>query len=195
MNQAKGDYVSEEDEIAAMEAGYRKILASLGEDIEREGLIDTPKRAAKAMHFITQGYRQDIDELINRAVFTSDTDEMVIVHNIELYSLCEHHMMPFIGKAHVAYIPQGKVLGLSKIARIIDYYARRLQIQEVLTKQVANCVNEAIEAQGVGVVIEAQHMCMMMRGVQKQNSIMTTSCMLGTFRSQPQTREEFLRLI
>lgn len=195
MNQAKGDYVSEEDEIAAMEAGYRKILASLGEDIEREGLIDTPKRAAKAMHFITQGYRQDIDELINGAVFTSDTDEMVIVHNIELYSLCEHHMMPFIGKAHVAYIPQGKVLGLSKIARIIDYYARRLQIQEVLTKQVANCVNEAIEAQGVGVVIEAQHMCMMMRGVQKQNSIMTTSCMLGTFRSQPQTREEFLRLI
>ncbi|TDJ43760.1 MAG: GTP cyclohydrolase I FolE [Gammaproteobacteria bacterium] len=195
MNQAKGDYVSEEDEIAAMEAGYRKILASLGEDIEREGLIDTPKRAAKAMHFITQGYRQDIDDLINGAVFTSDTDEMVIVHNIELYSLCEHHMMPFIGKAHVAYIPQGKVLGLSKIARIIDYYARRLQIQEVLTKQVANCVNEAIEAQGVGVVIEAQHMCMMMRGVQKQNSIMTTSCMLGTFRSQPQTREEFLRLI
>jgi len=187
--------VSEEDEISAMEAGYRKILASLGEDVERDGLIDTPKRAAKAMHFITQGYRQDINALVNGAVFTSDTDEMVIVHNIELYSLCEHHMMPFIGKAHVAYIPQGKVLGLSKIARIVDYFARRLQIQEVLTKQVATCVNEAIDALGVGVVIEAQHMCMMMRGVQKQNAIMTTSCMLGTFRSQPQTREEFLRLI
>ena len=128
-------------------------------------------------------------------MFTSDTDEMVIVRNIELYSLCEHHMLPFIGKAHVAYIPNGKVIGLSKIARIVDYFARRLQIQEVLTKQVASCVADAIDAQGVGVVIEAQHMCMMMRGVQKQNSIMTTSCMLGTFRAQAQTRDEFLRLI
>jgi len=185
----------DEEKIELMESRYRDIITALGEDVEREGLVDTPKRAAKAMHFITQGYRQDLDVLINNAVFTSDTDEMVIVRNIELYSLCEHHMLPFIGKAHVAYIPSGKVIGLSKIARIVDYFARRLQIQEVLTKQVAQCVGEAIDAQGVGVVIEAQHMCMMMRGVQKQNSIMTTSCMLGNFRSQAQTRDEFLRLI
>ncbi|MBT8442955.1 MAG: GTP cyclohydrolase I FolE [Gammaproteobacteria bacterium] len=191
----RGDEVSEEENIKVIEARYRDIIAALGEDVEREGLVDTPKRAANAMHFITQGYRQNLDELINNAVFTSDTDEMVIVRNIELYSLCEHHMLPFIGKAHVAYIPRGKVIGLSKIARIVDYFARRLQIQEVLTKQVATCVEEAIDAQGVGVVIEAQHMCMMMRGVEKQNSIMTTSCMLGTFRKQSQTRDEFLRLI
>lgn len=187
--------MSEEEQIKLMEARYRDIIAALGEDVDREGLADTPKRAARAMHFITQGYRENLDELINNAVFTSDTDEMVIVRNIELYSLCEHHIMPFIGQAHVAYIPNGKVIGLSKIARIVDYFARRLQIQEVLTKQVANCVSEAIDAQGVGVVIEAQHMCMMMRGVQKQNSSMTTSCMLGNFREQSQTREEFLRLI
>jgi GTP cyclohydrolase I len=185
----------DEEKLEIMEARYRDIITALGEDVEREGLVDTPKRAAKAMQFITQGYRQNLDELINNAVFTSDTDEMVIVRNIELYSLCEHHMLPFIGKAHVAYIPSGRVIGLSKIARIVDYFARRLQIQEVLTKQVAQCVGEAIDAQGVGVVIEAQHMCMMMRGVQKQNSIMTTSCMLGNFRSQAQTRDEFLRLI
>lgn len=187
--------MSEEDQINLMADRYRDIITALGEDGNREGLVDTPRRAAKAMHFITQGYRQNLDELINNAVFNSDTDEMVIVRNIELYSLCEHHMLPFIGKAHVAYIPNGKVLGLSKIARIVDYFARRLQIQEVLTKQVASCVDDAIEAQGVGVVIEAQHMCMMMRGVQKQNSIMTTSCMLGNFRKQAQTRDEFLRLI
>ena len=185
----------DEDKIEIMAARYRDIITALGEDVEREGLVDTPIRAAKAMQFITQGYRQNLDELVNNAVFTSDTDEMVIVRNIELYSLCEHHMLPFIGKAHVAYIPSGRVIGLSKIARIVDYFARRLQIQEVLTKQVAQCVGEAIDAQGVGVVIEAQHMCMMMRGVQKQNSIMTTSCMLGNFRSQAQTRDEFLRLI
>ncbi len=184
-----------ETNIEIMEAGFRDILMALGEDPAREGLIDTPRRAAKALEFITQGYRQNLEDIINGAVFTSDTDEMVIVHNIEMYSLCEHHMLPFIGKCHVAYVPQGKVLGLSKIARIVDYFAQRLQIQEILTKEVAYCVNEAINAQGVGVVIEAQHMCMMMRGVQKQNSIMTTSCMLGNFRSQPQTREEFLRLI
>jgi GTP cyclohydrolase I len=178
-----------------MAQSYRDILDALGEDTEREGLVDTPMRAAKAMHFITKGYHENLDELINNAVFTSDTDEMIIVRNIELYSLCEHHMLPFIGKAHVAYIPDGKVIGLSKIARIVDYFARRLQIQEVLTKQVAQCVEKAIDAQGVGVVIEAQHMCMMMRGVQKQNSSMTTSCMLGTFRKQAQTRDEFLRLI
>ena len=185
----------QEDSIETMTRNYHEILVALGEDPNREGLRDTPKRAAKAMDFITSGYRQDLNELINNAVFTSDTDEMVIVRNIEMYSLCEHHMLPFIGKCHVAYIPQGKVIGLSKIARIVDFYARRLQIQEVLTKQVASCVNDAIDAQGVGVVIEAQHMCMMMRGVQKQNSVMATSCMLGNFRSQPQTREEFLRLL
>jgi len=185
----------QDDRIRSMEAHFREIIDSLGEDPRREGLIDTPMRAAKAFSFLTQGYRQNLDQLINEAVFTSDTDEMVIVRNIEMYSLCEHHMLPFIGKCHVAYLPQGKVLGLSKIARIVDHFSRRLQIQEVLTKQVAECVNKAIGAMGVGVVIEAQHMCMMMRGVQKQNSIMTTSCMLGSFRSQPQTRNEFLRLL
>ncbi|MDH3715700.1 MAG: GTP cyclohydrolase I FolE [Gammaproteobacteria bacterium] len=187
--------MSEEKDLGVMEESYREIVSALGEDVEREGLIDTPIRAAKAMRFLTQGYRQNLEELINGAVFTSDTDEMVIVQNIEMYSLCEHHMLPFIGKCHVAYIPQGRVLGLSKIARIVDYFARRLQIQEVLTKQVANCVNEAIDAQGVGVVVEARHMCMMMRGVEKQNSTMKTSCMLGNFRAQVSTREEFLRLI
>lgn len=174
---------------------YRELLIGIGEDPTREGLVDTPRRAAKALHFLTRGYRQNLDELINSAVFTSDTDEMVIIRDIEMYSLCEHHILPFIGKCHVAYLPQGKVLGLSKIARIVDYFARRLQIQEVLTKQVANCVNDAIDARGVGVVIEAQHMCMMMRGVEKQNSTMTTSCMLGAFRSELATREEFLRLL
>ena len=178
-----------------MEQHWKAIIEAIGEDPDREGLVKTPERAAKAFEFLTHGYRQDVNELVNNAIFTSDTDEMVIVRNIELYSMCEHHMLPFIGKAHVAYLPQGKVIGLSKIARIVDLFARRLQIQEVLTKQIADCVNTAISAKGVGVVIEAKHMCMMMRGVEKQNSVMTTSCMLGHFREQPQTREEFLRLI
>ena len=178
-----------------MEKSFRKIIEAIGEDPNREGLVKTPERAAKAFEFLTQGYRGNIDELINQAVFTSNTDEMVILRNIELYSLCEHHLLPFIGKCHVAYLPAGKVLGLSKIARIADFFARRLQIQEVLTKQIADCVNNAIEAKGVGVIIEAQHMCMMMRGVEKQNSVMTTSCMLGHFRSQMETRNEFLRLM
>jgi GTP cyclohydrolase I len=178
-----------------MEEHWKAIIEAVGEDPNREGLLKTPERAAKAFEFLTRGYRQDVDELVNNAIFTSDTDEMVIVRNIELYSMCEHHMLPFIGKAHVAYLPQGKVIGLSKIARIVDLFARRLQIQEVLTKQIADCVNDAIDARGVGVVVEAKHMCMMMRGVEKQNSIMTTSCMLGNFREQHQTREEFLRLI
>ena len=190
--------VSEQDEkrtIETMTDCFRDIITLLGEDVEREGMVRTPERAAKAFWFLTRGYRQDISKLINEAVFTSDTDEMVIVRNIEMYSLCEHHMLPFIGKCHVAYLPNGKVLGLSKIARIVDYYARRLQIQEVLTKQIAECVHSAIDGKGVGVVIEAQHMCMMMRGVEKQNSVMTTSCMLNNFRSHPQTRNEFLRLL
>ena len=178
-----------------MEEQWKKIIEEIGEDPNREGLLKTPERAAKAFKFLTRGYHQDVEELVNNAIFTSDTDEMVIVRDIELYSMCEHHMLPFIGKAHVAYLPQGKVIGLSKIARIVDLFARRLQIQEVLTKQIADCVNESIGAKGVGVVIEAKHMCMMMRGVEKQNSVMTTSCMLGNFREQNQTREEFLRLI
>jgi GTP cyclohydrolase I len=185
----------EQHVIDTMTDRFRDIITLLGEDVTREGLVKTPERAAKAFHFLTRGYRQDIGELINNAVFTSDTDELVIVRNIELYSMCEHHMLPFIGKCAVAYLPNGKVLGLSKIARIVDYYARRLQIQEVLTKQIAECVQSAIQGKGVGVVIEAQHMCMMMRGVEKQNSVMTTSCMLGNFRSHPQTRNEFLRLL
>lgn len=187
--------VSDEKNIQQLTKNFRGILEAIGEDPGREGLVDTPLRAAKALYYITGGVRQDLASLINEAVFTSDTDEMVIVRNIEMYSLCEHHILPFIGKCHVAYIPNGKVIGLSKIARIVDYFARRLQIQEVLTKQIATCVNDSISAQGVGVVIEAQHMCMMMRGVQKQNSVMTTSCMLGNFRTQQQTREEFLQLL
>ena len=187
--------MTEDEVIRTMEGHFHEIIKLIGEDVTREGMVRTPERAARALHFLTRGYRQSIDDIINEAVFTSDTDEMVIVSNIELYSLCEHHILPFIGKCHVAYLPEGKVLGLSKIARIVDYFARRLQIQEVLTKQIAECVQGAIDGKGVGVIIEAKHMCMMMRGVEKQNSVMTTSCMLGTFRSQPQTRNEFLGLI
>lgn len=178
-----------------MEQEYRNILVAIGEDTERAGLVDTPKRAANAMRFLMQGYALDIDEVINNALFPSDTDEMVIVKNIELYSMCEHHMMPFIGKCHVAYIPNGKVIGLSKIARIVDAFARRLQIQENLTNEIANCIIEKTDAAGVAVIIEAQHMCMMMRGVEKQNSVMTTSCMLGAFRNSSSTRNEFLSLL
>lgn len=173
---------------------YRQILDAVGEDPEREGLLDTPKRAAKAMTFLTQGYRQDLSEIVNGAVFSSDCDEMVIVRDIELYSMCEHHMLPFIGRCHIGYIPNGKVLGLSKFARIVDMFARRLQIQEQLTRQIANAVQEVTQAQGVGVIIEAQHMCMMMRGVEKQNSSMRSSVMLGQFRESQNTRQEFLKL-
>ncbi|OBS10830.1 GTP cyclohydrolase I FolE [Acidihalobacter prosperus] len=178
-----------------LEASYREILATTGEPLERDGLRDTPLRAAKAFEFLTRGYRQTLDEVVNGALFDSDMDEMVVVRDVELYSLCEHHVLPFIGKAHVAYLPQGKVLGLSKIARIVDMFARRLQIQEGLTRQIAEAVQEVTGATGVGVVVEARHLCMMMRGVEKQNSSMTTSVMLGQFRSNPDTRAEFLRLI
>ncbi len=178
-----------------MEQAFLDILKQIGEDPKRAGLIDTPQRAAKAMEFLTQGYSMNIDEVINNALFPSDTDEMVIVKNIELYSMCEHHMLPFIGKCHVAYIPKGKVIGLSKIARIVDAFARRLQIQENLTSEIANCIVEKTDAAGAAVIIEAQHMCMMMRGVEKQNSIMTTSCMLGAFRNSQSTRSEFLSLV
>ena len=180
--------------IEEMSGLYRQLLTHLGEDPDREGLLDTPKRAAKAMQFLTQGYRQDINELINDAVFTSDNDEMVVVRDIELYSMCEHHMLPFVGKCHIGYLPNGKVLGLSKFARIVDMFARRLQIQENLTKQIAQCIEEVTGARGVGVIVESKHMCMMMRGVEKQNSYMTTSVMTGQFRESQATRSEFMRL-
>lgn len=178
-----------------IEQHYIAILAQLGEDVSREGLVDTPKRAAKAMQYLCRGYQQSLEEVTNGALFSSNSSEMVLVKNIELYSLCEHHLLPFIGKAHVAYIPNGKVLGLSKVARIVDMYARRLQIQENLSQQIAEAIQKVTGAIGVAVVIEAQHMCMMMRGVEKQNSSMVTSVMLGEFRESTATRSEFLRLI
>lgn len=174
---------------------YRQIILALGEDPEREGLRDTPKRAAKAMQFLNRGYLQSLEEIVNGAVFESETDEMVLVKDIELYSMCEHHLLPFIGKCHIAYLPSGKVLGLSKFARIVDMYARRMQIQENLTRQIAEAVLQVTEARGVAVVIEARHLCMMMRGVEKQNSSMTSSVMLGAFRQNQSTRQEFLTLI
>ncbi|MFT5674690.1 MAG: GTP cyclohydrolase I [Paraglaciecola sp.] len=174
---------------------YQQIISILGEDTSRSGLVDTPKRAAKAMQFLTDGYNKNLHEVVNGAIFEADTDQMVVIQDIEYYSLCEHHILPFIGRCHIAYLPKGKVLGLSKFARIVDMYARRLQIQEGLTKQIAEAVQEVTGATGVGVVMEGQHMCMMMRGVQKQNSSMVTSMMLGSLRNSPATRDEFLRLI
>jgi GTP cyclohydrolase I len=178
-----------------VEKQYREIIQAIGETPDRDGLARTPLRAAKAMQFMTQGYRQRVEEIVNGAVFESSNSEMVIVRDIELYSLCEHHLLPFIGKAHVAYLPGGKVLGLSKIARIVDMFARRLQIQENLTRQVGETIQKVTNARGVGVVIEAKHLCMMMRGVEKQNSMMTTSYMEGVFREDHRTRTEFLTLI
>jgi GTP cyclohydrolase I len=174
---------------------YETILTELGEDPKREGLLDTPKRASKAMQYLTRGYHQTLADVTNGAVFESETDEMVIVKDIELYSMCEHHLLPFIGKCHIAYLPDGKVLGLSKFARIVDMYARRFQIQENLTKQIADAVLEVTGARGVAVTIEAKHMCMMMRGVEKQNSVMKSSVMLGSFRESQATRQEYLQLI
>ncbi len=178
-----------------MEDAYRKIIEAVGEDPNRDGLKDSPKRAADAMAFLTRGYQQTLEEIVNGALFESDTSEMVLVQDIELYSMCEHHLLPFIGKCHVAYLPTGKVLGLSKVARIVDMYGRRLQIQENMTKQIADAIAEVTDAAGVGVIIEAKHMCMMMRGVEKQNSIMKTSVMLGEFRDKPATRMEFVNLL
>ena len=178
-----------------MEHAFLQILEQLGEDPERDGLADTPKRAASAMQFLTKGYGEELSEIVNDALFESDTSEMIIVQDIELYSMCEHHLLPFIGKCHVAYLPTGKVLGLSKVARIVDMYARRLQIQENLTKQIAEAIQSVTNAAGVGIIIEAQHMCMMMRGVEKQNSMMKTSMMLGQFQGDQSTRMEFLSLL
>jgi len=178
-----------------VEEHWASIIEAIGEDLNRPGLADTPKRAAKAFEFLTRGYHQSLDEVVNRALFPSESSEMILVQDVELYSLCEHHLLPFIGKCHVAYIPTGRVLGLSKVARIVDLFARRLQIQEALTMQIAETIMEVTEAAGVGVIIEAQHMCMMMRGVEKQNSVMKTSAMLGEFRDSQTTREEFLALL
>jgi GTP cyclohydrolase I len=175
-------------------AAYRQII-ELVDDVTRPGVVDTPKRAAVAMEFLTRGYDQTLDEVVNNALFPTDNREMIIVQDIELYSLCEHHMLPFIGRAHVGYIPNGRVLGLSKVARIVDMFARRLQIQEQLTFQIANAIQEVTGAEDVGVIIEAQHLCMMMRGVEKQNSRMKSSAMLGDFQDNASTRSEFLNLL
>ena len=180
------------DKIANM---YRELLQGIGEDVGREGLLRTPDRAARALEFLTQGYRQDLDQIINGAVFESRASEIILVKDIELYSLCEHHLLPFIGRAHVAYLPNGKVIGLSKVARIVDVFARRLQIQENLTTQIAESLMRCLEPSGVAVVVEAKHLCMMMRGVEKQNSVMKTSCLLGTFKEDARTRSEFLSLL
>ena len=174
---------------------YKAIIESVGENVHRDGLKDTPLRAAKAMQYLTRGYNQKLEDIVNGAVFESDISEMVVIKDIELYSMCEHHMLPFIGKCHIGYIPNGKVLGLSKFARIVDMFARRLQIQENMTKQIADAIMEVTNAKGVAVVIEAQHMCMMMRGVEKQNSSMTSSVMLGLMRENLPSREEFLQFI
>jgi GTP cyclohydrolase IA len=181
--------------VASMEQCFLGLLEAIGEDPRREGLVRTPGRAARAFEFLTAGYRQSLDDLINNALFDSEVSEIILVKNIELYSLCEHHLIPFIGKAHVAYIPNGKVVGLSKTARIVDMFARRLQIQENLTMQIADALMKALKPRGVGVVIEAKHLCMMMRGVEKQNSAMKTSCLLGVFKEDARTRSEFLSLL
>ena len=178
-----------------LESLFKNVLHELGEDTGREGLLDTPKRAAKAMQLLTSGYQSNLDDIVNGAVFSSDNDEMVVVQGIELYSLCEHHVLPFIGRCHIGYLPEGKVLGLSKFARIVDMFARRLQIQEQLAVQIAETIQQVTDAAGVGVIIEAKHMCMMMRGVEKQNSVMKTSSMLGCFRRNQATRTEFLSLV
>jgi GTP cyclohydrolase I len=181
--------------VQSLQQHYAEIIRLSGDEPDRQGVRDTPKRAAEAFWFLTSGYRQSLEEVVNNALFESETDGMVVVKEIELYSLCEHHMLPFVGKCHVGYLPDGKVLGLSKVARIVDMYARRLQIQETLTRQIAVAIEQVTGARGVGVIIEAQHFCMMMRGVEKQNSVTTTSTMLGWFRKDPRTRTEFLELV
>tara|TARA_R110002072_G_scaffold9239_5_gene45356 strand:+ start:19418 stop:20017 length:600 start_codon:yes stop_codon:yes gene_type:complete len=177
-----------------LKENFSDIITGLGEDIHREGIIKTPERAAKAMQFLTQGYQQDAAQILKSAMFKEDYENMVIVKDIELYSLCEHHILPFFGKAHIAYIPNGHIVGLSKLPRVVDVFARRLQVQERLTKEILDCINQTLQPKGVAVVIEASHMCMMMRGVQKQNSVTTTSGFRGAFE-KIETRSEFLKLI
>jgi GTP cyclohydrolase IA len=173
----------------------RELLVEIGEDPDREGLVNTPSRVAKAYDFLTSGYRSDMKKMINGAIFTQHTNNMVVARDIEVYSMCEHHMLPFFGRCHIGYISNGKVFGVSKLARMVDLYARRLQLQERLTEQIAHSIKDTIDAEGVGVIIEAQHLCMMMRGVEKQNSMMTTSSVLGSFHDSVATRNEFLSLI
>ena len=174
---------------------YREMIRRIGEDPERDGLLRTPERMEKSMAFLTKGYNQTVSQVLHEALFDVDYDEMVIVKDIEFFSLCEHHLLPFFGKAHVAYVPNGKVIGLSKTARLVDVFARRLQVQERLTRQISDAIDEAIHPQGVEVILEAQHLCMMMRGVEKQHSHTVTSAMLGVFKTQMQTRNEFLSLV
>ncbi len=183
------------DCVSKMSEHYKEILKLLGEDPEREGLLKTPERVAKAMLYFTSGYDQNPAEILRSAMFHEDYKQMVLVKDIEIYSLCEHHMVPFIGKAHVAYIPNGTIVGISKIPRVVDAFARRLQVQERLTQQIKDCIQETLDPLGVAVVIEAQHLCMAMRGVQKQNSVTTTSDFTGAFKKDPRTREEFMHLI
>jgi GTP cyclohydrolase I len=180
---------------ASVQDLYRELLRRVGEDPERDGLLRTPERMEKSMAFLTRGYGQTVEEVLHEALFDVEYDEMVIVKDIEFYSMCEHHLLPFFGKAHVAYVPSGKVIGLSKVARLVDVFARRLQVQERLTRQISDAINEAIHPQGVAVILEAQHLCMMMRGVEKQSSVTATSAMLGVFKTQQQTRNEFLSLV
>lgn len=182
-------------ETATTQELYRELIRRVGEDPERDGLLRTPERIEKSMAFLTKGYGQTVAEVLHDALFDVDYDEMVIVKDIEFYSLCEHHLLPFYGKAHVAYVPNGKVIGLSKTARLVDVFARRLQVQERLTRQISDAIDEAIRPQGVAVILEAQHLCMMMRGVEKQHSHTVTSAMLGVFKTQLQTRNEFLSLV
>jgi GTP cyclohydrolase IA len=178
-----------------MKDSIREIIVKMGEDPNRQGLQDTPERVMKSMEFLTRGYKQNLDEIVNGAFFDAESDDMVILKNVEFYSMCEHHMLPFLGKCHIGYIPQKKIMGVSKLARIVDMFARRLQIQERLTRQIAEAIQESLDTEGVGVVMEAQHLCMVMRGVEKQHSVMTTSRMLGSFRAEAPTRNEFLKLI
>ena len=180
--------------LARMEDSFRNLLEAIGENPQREGLLRTPLRAAHAFEFLTNGYRQNLDDIVNGAIFSSEASEIILVKDIELYSMCEHHLLPF-GRAHVAYIPNGKVIGLSKIARIVDVFARRLQIQEQLTVQIADALMKCLQPNGAAVVVEAKHLCMMMRGVEKQNSVMKTSCLLGSFKEDARTRSEFLSLL
>ena len=193
--QAKQDKGSPDQRLETLGDAYANIITEVGEDLDRQGLVDTPNRAARAMQYLTRGYEQDLDSVVNGAVFDSANEEMVLVKSIELYSLCEHHLLPIIGHAHVAYIPDGKVLGLSKLARVTDMYARRLQIQENLTQQIAEAIDSVIQPKGVAVQITAAHMCMMMRGVEKQQSVTTTSVMLGQFKTDQACRMEFLHQV